>query len=102
MKPMVVSAAAAERTPRADPSVSAALPCRRCRREIFPKSMDRSFGGHAAAEFAAAPIRRSSEFHVAIFVPEPFSQSYAGNMLNYITYFKFSNLVENLCSDEIA
>src|SRR5438045_3857208 len=66
MKPMVVSAAAAERTPRADPSVSAALPCRRCRREIFPKSMDRSFGGHAAAEFAAAPIRRRSELEDAL------------------------------------
>jgi hypothetical protein len=64
--------------------------------------MDRSFGGHAAAEFAAAPIRRSSEFHVAIFVPEPFSWSHAGNILNYITYFEFSDLVENLCSKGVA
>jgi hypothetical protein len=64
--------------------------------------MDRSFGGHAAAEFAAAPIRRSPEFHVAIFVPEPFSWSYASNILNHITYLSFSELVENLCSDGVA
>jgi len=39
MKPIVVSAANAVRPPMAVPSVSAALPCKRCRREILPKSM---------------------------------------------------------------
>jgi hypothetical protein len=43
MKPIVVSAAAAWRTPNvepsAEPSVSAALPCNSRRREILPKSI---------------------------------------------------------------
>jgi hypothetical protein len=39
MKPIVVSAAKAERAPKAVPSVNAALPCKRRRREILPKSM---------------------------------------------------------------
>src|SRR5207245_11516841 len=59
MKPIVVSAACAERAPKAVPRVSAALPCKRCRREILPKSMGCSSGGWTAANFAAPPIRRS-------------------------------------------
>src|SRR6185437_2137969 len=39
MKPMVRSAAAAVRTPSAEPSVSAAPPCKRCRRVMLRKSM---------------------------------------------------------------
>jgi hypothetical protein len=39
MKPIVVSAARADAAPKAVPSVSAAPPCNRCRREILPKSM---------------------------------------------------------------
>src|SRR5229473_6107108 len=56
MKPIVVSAARAERAPRAVPRVSAALPCKRCRREILPKSMGCSFGGWTAAN---SRLRRS-------------------------------------------
>src|SRR5580700_1151716 len=39
MKPIVVSAASAVRAPNAVPSVKAAPPCNRCRREILPKSI---------------------------------------------------------------
>src|ERR1700746_826285 len=39
MKPMVVSAARAGLAPSTEPRVSAALPCKRRRREILPKSI---------------------------------------------------------------
>src|SRR5882757_2265852 len=39
MKPIVVSAARAVPAPKAEPNVSAAPPCNRCRREILPNSM---------------------------------------------------------------
>src|ERR1700753_516923 len=42
MKPIVVSAAAAVRTPSAEPRVSAARPCSRRRREMLEKSIDYS------------------------------------------------------------
>src|SRR5436190_10016612 len=56
MKPIVVSAACAEPAPKAVPRVSAALPCKRCRREILPKSMGCSSGGWTAAN---SRLRRS-------------------------------------------
>src|SRR5712671_6949355 len=56
MKPIVASAACAERAPKAVPRVRAALPCNRCRREILPKSMCLLLGGWTAAN---SRLRRS-------------------------------------------
>src|SRR5215468_8759485 len=76
MKPIVVSAACAPRTPSAEPRVRAAPPCNKCRREILPKSIACSpVGGSAAGYFAAAPdmsprpLQREAEEDVAMVLP---------------------------------
>src|ERR1700687_1003682 len=67
MKPIVVSAACPKPVPKAVPRVSAALPCKRCRREILPKSIGCSSGGWTAANsrFAgpAEPERLCRNLH---------------------------------------
>jgi hypothetical protein len=71
MKPIVVSAAAAVRAPSAVPSVSAALPCNRRRREMLLKSIDDSPWRVIPAPIPEAPPdRRGTNLHVASFVPE--------------------------------
>src|ERR1700761_3799827 len=71
MKPMVVSAAAAGRAPSAEPSVSAALPCNRRRREILLKSIDYSpWRVIPLPNSLAAPVRWGLKSHVASFMPE--------------------------------
>src|SRR5579863_5578433 len=70
MKPIVVSAAAAVRAPSAVPSVSAALPCNRRRREMLLKSIDYSpWRVNPAHTLAAAPVARP-KIAFASFVPE--------------------------------
>jgi hypothetical protein len=66
-----VSAAAAVRAPSAVPSVSAALPCNRRRREMLLKSIDDSpWRVNSRCYFAATPVRRGLRKRVASFVPE--------------------------------
>src|SRR5579863_6232031 len=71
MKPIVVSAAAAVRAPSAVPSVSAALPCNRRRREMLLKSIDDSPWRVIPAPIPEAPPdRRGTKLLVASFMPE--------------------------------
>src|SRR5450432_2550483 len=100
MKPMVVSAATAERAPKAVPSVSAALPCNRCRREILPQSMGvLLLADETAADFAASPFRRS---------PQRMSQSscqwsprgqHSANPLKHLNFSSGPRSVQNLCME---
>jgi hypothetical protein len=44
------------------------------------------FGGLAAADFVAAPIRRSLESDIASFVPKLIWQAFIGKYLKYLSY----------------
>src|SRR5271163_4105259 len=70
MKPIVVSAAAAVRAPSAVPSVSAALPCNRRRREMLLKSIDYSPWRVIPAPTLLAQPVCGARFAFARFVPE--------------------------------
>src|ERR1700752_658529 len=97
MKPIVVSAAAAGRAPSAEPKVSAALPCNKCRREILPKSIACSpVGGSAAGYRAAAPARRGLGSDVAMFVPFATHTSMFTYTNEIVRRFRFSRLHRNL------
>src|SRR4030088_906361 len=97
MKPMVVSAAAAGRTPTAAPSVNAAPPCMRCRREILPKSMGCSFGGLTADYCAASPDAAEPRQDVAIFVPMTSKRAWLHKLLYYKCNLIRSAAVQKLC-----
>src|SRR5438132_11047273 len=99
MKPMVVSAAAAGRTPTAAPSVNAAPPCMRRRREILPKSilpesMGCSFGGLTADDCAASPDAAEPGADVAIFVPVTLGWANTSKYLFYMTNTKWPIAVQ--------
>src|ERR1700687_1338335 len=97
MKPMVVSAAAAGRTPTAAPRVKAAPPCMRCRREILAKSMGCSFGGLTADHCAASPDAAEPGEDVAIFVPMTSNRAMLCKLMFYISNFMRGGTVQKLC-----
>jgi hypothetical protein len=81
MKPIVVSAAYAERAPSALPSVSAAPPCNRCRLEILPKSIGCSLWRIDRRRFRGFAGPAEPGASIAMFVPEPVLCSWTRNRL---------------------
>jgi hypothetical protein len=51
------------------------------------------FGGLAAADFVAAPIRRSLESDVASFVPKLIWKAFSSKHLKYLSYLENNRLV---------
>src|SRR5882757_4211505 len=82
MKPIVVSAAAAPRTPTALPNASAALPCNKCLLEILPKSIACSPPAVPPPVLVAAARDGGAVEGVASFMPEHVWRSWQRKYLN--------------------